>query len=359
MTPSTGTTRKSEVTASAALTKTLPAQWYTSNEIYEKERKNLFARQWLYFAHESEVPEPGDYLTAEIAGYPLYVTRQQDGMLKCFHNVCRHRAAPLLTAPRGNNSGNVITCRYHGWSYGTNGDLLATPYFDCMTDCERAELSLFELQVSVYHGLIFVNMSKDAQEFDAKFAQLQQTIDRSDYKLDEYKFHSQITREGQFNWKVWMDGYQECYHCMTIHPVFTRDFALQKYKVENHELFSVHSCDRKTESSSGSSDGLWLWIYPNLGMPVYGPCFYTLQVNPLAVNKTRLTYTFHFSETATEEHVTSFRAFVDQITDEDLSICELVQKNLEAGIYQQGVLNPTRENGVAYFHSLVREHVQS
>jgi choline monooxygenase len=342
---------------SSELTATLPASWYTDNEIYQKERKLLFSTEWLYVAHESELAHPGDYVTAEIAGYPIFITRQQDGSLTAFHNVCRHRAAPLLTETAGHLESSVVTCRYHGWSYNTCGNLLATPYFDCLSDCQRAEMSLFSIKLARFQGLVFINMDKDAADFDAKFDTLRTTIDKSAYKLNAYKYHSKVIREGNFNWKVWMDGYQECYHCMTIHPIFTRDFALQKYNVENHDHFSVHSCDRKVESSSGSSEGLWLWVYPNLGMPVYGPCFYTLQVNPLAVNKSRLTYTFHFIETAEAKLIEDFRSFVDQVTDEDINICELVQKNLEAGVYTQGVLNPNRENGVAYFHSLVRGNV--
>jgi choline monooxygenase len=351
------TTISNKTTNSATLTTTLPAKWYTSPELYEKERTQLFATQWLYVAHETELLQPGDYVTAEIANYPLYIMRQPDGGIKAFHNVCRHRAAPLVSGPTGNAGSSVITCRYHGWSYGVDGHLVATPYFDCLTDCQRSEMSLFELQVAVYQGLVFVNMAAEAQPFKTVFNQLTATIEQSQYVLANYKFHSKIVRRGKFNWKVWMDGYQECYHCMTIHPIFTRDFALQKYKVENYELFAVHSCERKTESSSGSADGLWLWVYPNLGMPIYGPCFYTLQVNPLAVNETELTYTFHFSQEADDKHISDFRAFVDQITDEDINICEQVQKNLQAGIYENGYLNPLRENGVAYFHALVRQHL--
>ncbi len=334
---------------------TLPASWYYDKSVYQAEREQVFGRSWIYAAHESELSGEGDFLTVDIAGYPLFLTKMADGSINAFHNVCRHRAAPLLSEASGTLASSTISCRYHGWTYNTDGQLQAAPYFDCTDVCEKEKLSLFPVSVSTFEGLIFINLAPDAVPLDQMHHQLFDTIRSSDCDLAEYKYHSKMVREGAFNWKVWMEGYQECYHCPTIHPVFLRDFALQKYSIENRHLFSLHNCDRKVESSSGSFKGLWLWIYPNLGMPVYEPAFYTLQVNPLSVDRTRLTYTFHFRHPDKENDIKDFRAFVDKITEEDITICEAVQRNLEAGVYKRGVLNPARENGVVYFHSLIRE----
>lgn len=338
---------------------TLPAEWYSSTDTYRLEREQIFAREWIYVASEAELQQCGDYITTAIAGYPIYLIRQQDGSIKAFHNVCRHRAAPLLCATAGQVTAKTISCPYHGWSYNLEGKLVAAPHFDCLTDCDRAEWSLFSIQVAIYKNLIFVNLSAEAAPFSQAFRELLEVIENSEFDINSYRFHSKLVREGNFNWKAWVDGFQECYHCMTIHPIFTRDFALQRYKVENHNRFSVHSCERKSESSSGVSNGLWLWAYPNLGLPIYEPCFYTLQVNPLAVNRTQLTYSFHFRDCTDEKLIRNFRGFVDQITDEDINICESVQKNLDTGIYQKGVLHGSRENGVAYFQSLVRQAISS
>ncbi|MBX9692848.1 MAG: aromatic ring-hydroxylating dioxygenase subunit alpha [Cyanobacteria bacterium] len=334
---------------------TLPASWYCDSSVYQAERENLFRRSWIYVAHESELSREGDYITFEVAGYPLFLTRKADGKISAFHNVCRHRAAPLLSETSGSLSGSTISCRYHGWTYNTDGQLQGAPYFDCSDSCQKEELSLFPVAVSTYEGLIFVNLADNSAPLSEQHSQLFDTIASSDCDLSDYTYHSKMVREGAFNWKVWIEGYQECYHCPTIHPIFLRDFALQKYSIENRRLFSLHNCERRVESASGTFKGLWLWVYPNLGMPVYEPAFYTLQVNPLAVDRTRLTYTFHFRDTENEKNIADFLEFVDKITEEDVTVCEAVQRNLEVGVFKRGFLNPSRENGVIYFHSLVRQ----
>lgn len=343
----------------------LPATSYTDGAVFEAERELVFARNWLYAAHADEIPQPGDFVCVDIAGFPLIVLRDQLGKVCCFRNVCRHRGAPLMTAGCGKIEGETLTCSYHGWSYSCSGRLMAVPHLDSLPDDLRQELSLVEVAASVYRGLIFVKLIPPAvntavgerETLVEDHAELMKTVDDSDCDLESYSFHSKMVREGKFNWKVWLEGYQECYHCPTIHPIFNKDFKLQKYLVENHTRFSVHSCERKSSSSSGSFTGLWLWVYPNLGMPVYEPCFYTLQVNPLDVRTTRLTYTFHARRGVDAETMKSFGEFIDQITSEDIEICEQVQKNLESGFVDKTRLNSSRENGVAYFHSLLKEQL--
>lgn len=335
----------------------LPASWYTDPAIYQAERENIFARQWLYAAHECQMPIVGDYVKVELAGYSLMLIRKSENEITGFHNVCRHRAAPLLTDAQGSLSGSTLTCRYHGWSYNTDGQLAAAPYFDCSSSCDKEKFSLYPINVATFDGLIFINMSdeRNCEPFAEAHSELLETIRNSHCNLSDYTFHSTRTRVGRFNWKIWIEGYQECYHCPTVHPIFQRDFALQKYKIENRTLFSEHSCERRGESESGTFQGLWLWIYPNLGMPFYEPSFYTLQAVPVSVNETRLSYTFHFREPENEKMIREYFEFFEQVTQEDIDICEAVQRNLEVGVFKQGFLNPVRENGVAYFHSLIRE----
>lgn len=338
------------------ITSTLPASWYYNPEIFESERKTIFSSEWLYVAEEIDLKKTGDYLTFELAGYPLLLLVGEDQKLRAFHNVCRHRAAPILTEKKGCLKTPTVSCRYHGWTYDLAGELIQAPMFDTSA-IKKCELSLFEIQVGVLNGLVFINMDPAAPSFDQAFSPVKQEIERSGFPMTEYTTYSAMSREGQFNWKVWVDGYQECYHCTTIHPIFNKDFQLKNYRVENKDGYSVHSCDRKSQSNLGKFEGLWLWIYPNLGMPCYEPCFYSLQVNPLSVNRTQLNYRFRFHSSVDEATRNEFIETIKKITQEDITICEMVQKNLEAGIYQSGLLNPDRENGVAYFQKLVRQAV--
>jgi choline monooxygenase len=337
----------------AQLPKTLPAEWYFDEGIYQRERATIFGRSWIYVAHTSELVKPGDYITSEIAGHPIFLIIDKTGALRGYHNLCRHRASPLLFEASGRASVGALVCPYHGWSYDLNGDLTNAPQFPDLTQEMCKDLSLHSLQVQTHRGLIFVNLAKDAQPFAEWLGPVAKTIETSGYPLESYTAHRKMVREGNFNWKTWMDGFQECYHCPTVHPAFHRDFKLKEYRIENREQYSIHSCERKTTSASGTFEGLWLWLFPNLGFPCYEPCYYTLQVNPQSSRKTQLTYTFHFRDADSKE-AGEFMQFIDDVTKEDMKIVTRVQQNLEAGIYTQGVLNPDRENGVMYFHSLVR-----
>lgn len=340
------------------LVRSLTADWYKDPKIFEKECSEIFWKKWQYVGHVAEIPTTGDYLNISIAGKQVVVTRSEKG-LSAFLNVCRHRGATILDDEKGNLENGIMTCSYHGWSYDLEGKLKSAPYLDCQSDCQLSELRLVELQVETFNGLVFVNFDQSPPALSETYQELFDEIDASEFNLEDYRVHSKMNRTGDFNWKVWVEGYQECYHCSLIHPAFGRDFQLEKYEVENRDQFSVHSAPRKTESASGAKDGLWLFIFPNLGLPIYETCFYSKRVNPIDVHTTFLEYTFHINENADEKSVVEFRNFIEEITDQDIAICESVQKNMDSGGFDYGFLHGERENGVAYFQELVRQSVQA
>ncbi|MDE0154765.1 MAG: Rieske 2Fe-2S domain-containing protein, partial [Gammaproteobacteria bacterium] len=101
---------------------------YIDPEIFRLEIKRIFARSWNYLCHESQLSDPGDYLTTEIAGNPVIVIRHEDSTIKVLHNRCAHRAARVLENTQGN--ARVLNCIYHGWRYTTDGELLSIPCRD-------------------------------------------------------------------------------------------------------------------------------------------------------------------------------------------------------------------------------------
>ena len=111
----------------AATVWALPARWYADPGIYQAERRTIFSRHWLWIGREADVAEPGQYITAAPAEFPVFVRRTEDGALHGFHNVCRHRASKLLTEPSGQC--RTIECPYHGWRYRSDGALDHVPLF--------------------------------------------------------------------------------------------------------------------------------------------------------------------------------------------------------------------------------------
>lgn len=332
----------------------LPPASYVSNEFFLAEKENIFKKEWTFLCHAQQIPELGDYLTLDVMGIPLIALRDFEGQIQILLNVCRHRGAPLLTEKSGRLEKPLLMCSYHGWCYRTDGTFKQAPFLN-----HTESLDLKKINYSDINGMLFVSFNDHPYPFSDRKNQVMQEMQQAQFKVEEYHYHSQITRRGAFNWKVWVEGFQECYHCPTIHPLFNKDFHLSKYTVENKDHFSVHQCPRKNNQSSGNFEGLWLWLYPNCGLPCYEKVYYSMRINPKSAGETELVYTFFMRPEMTIEEQSTFFAFVEQVTDEDIVICERVQKNLENAsgdsLFEGGVLNEARENGVQYFHQLVQK----
>ena len=341
----------------STLTASLPPAWYFSDAQFNAEKDNIFKKDWIFLCHTQELPHAGDYITCDIAGVPVIALRDEQNNIQILLNVCRHRAAPLLTAKKGRLEKPVLMCQYHGWCYHTDGSFKHAPFVT--TTCEA--LNLRKIYYQEARGLLFITFNPEPYPFAQRLDGILQEMDAAKFKIEDYHYCHQIVRVGDFNWKTWTEGFQECYHCPTIHPSFNKDFHLGKYQVHNKDHFSVHTCPRKEESATGKFEGLWLWLFPNCGLPCYENIYYSMRVNPKSASKTELVYTFFAKDSFSTEERNKFFDFVTQITDEDFTICERVQKNLEKAtgphLYDHGFLNMSRENGVHYFHQLVRNAV--
>jgi len=144
-------------------TKTLSADFYHSSSVFDQEIKNIFKKEWLWVARSDELSKPGSFLTTEIIEYPIIVLRDHSGNLRAYHNVCRHRAAKVVSSKSG--VCKHMICPYHGWKYNLNGQLMDTPKFFANDDFDESRHSLFDILIEERFGLIFINfnyfLSKD------------------------------------------------------------------------------------------------------------------------------------------------------------------------------------------------------
>ena len=138
---------------------TMPSRCYTDPDVYEEEKQAIFARTWHYVGHLSRLKEPGDYLTLEIADESVFVMRGEDGQLRGFFNVCRHRAHRLL---EGAGNARTIVCPYHAWSYWSDGRLRHARLASRMCDFDAAAVRLPQVKVDVMCGFVFVNLDFEA-----------------------------------------------------------------------------------------------------------------------------------------------------------------------------------------------------
>src|SRR5260221_11659613 len=120
---------------------TLDASLYADPDVYARERQNVFGRSWLLLAHESQFVQAGDYVSATIAGYPVLAIRDESGGVRAFHNVCRHRAGPLVVGY--GRCENTLRCRVHGWAYAFDGRLASARDFGPAADFDPRGYSLF------------------------------------------------------------------------------------------------------------------------------------------------------------------------------------------------------------------------
>lgn len=203
-------------------TQALPASWYTSQELYELERRAVFSRKWLLTTHISRLPNTGDWLQYKIADYPFVLVKDREGKINAFHNVCRHRAFPVVTEESGKS--RIFSCKYHGWSYGLNGKLAKAPGYQELEGFDKSQNGLLPIHIHVdNNGFIWVNLDgkekpEIAWEDDFKEIDLQPRF--KDLDFTNFQFDHTWEMEGEYNWKLLADNY----HCQASYPD-TPDFA--------------------------------------------------------------------------------------------------------------------------------------
>ncbi len=136
---------------------------YVDHEVYELEKERIFAKTWIFLAHESEIPRPGDYVVRYVCDDSFLVCRTDSGEIRVLYNMCRHRGAQLCRAERGNTS--TFVCPYHGWTFKNTGELVGVPYeaeIFGSQKLDKKKWSLYSPRVEKLYGMIFVNLDPDA-----------------------------------------------------------------------------------------------------------------------------------------------------------------------------------------------------
>jgi Rieske 2Fe-2S family protein len=213
------------------LQKSLPTSYYLSDDIYAREKEQIFCREWFCAGREEQLPNPGDFLVLDVGGESVLVVRTKERKLRAHYNVCRHRGARLCDAPGEEDcgvklSGGVlgpsgIRCPYHQWTYSLDGCLLNAPYLRETDGFAKEQFSLYPVGLETWGGFFFLNLSPEAAEKEGRTlqAQLGAATERvKRYPLAELRVARKIAYEVEANWKVIVENYNECYHCAGVHP---------------------------------------------------------------------------------------------------------------------------------------------
>src|SRR4051812_34562949 len=210
---------------------TLPAAWYGDADVSERERRRVFGCSWLFAGLGRGLQSPGDYLATDIAGWSVLVVVGDDGELHGHHNVCRHRAGPLVADGAG-HTGSLV-CRYHGWAYGLDGRLRSARDFGDDIDCDG--IALEPILASRWRGLVFVNLDleRDAPPLVDALGTFAGACDS--FPIEEFVPAEEREFVLECDWKVYADNYLEGYHIPLVHPRLNKEIDTKQYRVEIHE----------------------------------------------------------------------------------------------------------------------------
>ncbi len=340
-----------------ARAETLPAELYHGVGPFEAERRAIFGRSWILLGHESEVAETGDTLAERLAGWPIFVRRGRDGVLRGFHDVCRHRAGPVVGMPEGDTAlacrTPLLRCRYHGWVYDEEGVLERTPDFGDAEDFDPRSFALAPVRVDIWRGFVFVCLDASAPALAHTLGRLPELT--AHLPLEAHRFYGRTAHRLRCNWKTYVENYLEGYHIPYVHPRLHREIDSSAYAVSAEKQVVTHSAPARDRVAAPVYDGLWAWLFPNLALNVYETGLSVERMMPVSPNEMRIEYLFFFAEGVDPE---AALAMCEEVTAEDRAICEAVQNNLEAGVYDRGRLSPRHEAGVFFFQSLVREALE-
>jgi phthalate 3,4-dioxygenase subunit alpha len=147
----------------------VPPAVYCDEELFDLERERIFARSWCFLAHESEIPERGDYVLRRIVDDSFIVVRDEDAQVQVLYNMCRHRGMQVCRAEQGNTS--HFRCPYHAWTYKNTGALVGVPYHKAAyggdEQLPRSEIRLVSApRVAIHRGMIFASLNEDAPDLE-------------------------------------------------------------------------------------------------------------------------------------------------------------------------------------------------
>jgi carnitine monooxygenase subunit len=336
----------------------LPAWIYHDAEFFTREQEAIFRNSWQLVCHLSDVPRPGDFHTFEFLGESIVVVRAEDGGVRAFHNVCRHRAARLLDGPRG-HCGKRITCPYHAWTYALDGRLLALPNLDSFKGLDTSRHGLASLEHEVFLGFIFVRLAPGLPSVRDMAAPYLHEL--TAYRMEELVPMGRVTmRPRAVNWKNVADNFSDGLHINVAHPGLTRLFG-KGYGIEARPwIDKMWGTLRDTPSSNWSERAyqqflppveylpperqrLWTYfkLWPNVALDIYPDQIDFMQFLPVSPTET-LVREIAYVHPDSRREMRAVRylnwRINRRVSLEDKALIERVQAGMASSSYSSGPL---------------------
>ena len=339
---------------------------YIDPQFLKVEQAQIFRKSWQFVCHEEKLNDVGSYVTVNIQGQSIVVIRADNGELKAFYNVCKHRAHELL---QGEGSVRMITCPYHAWVYKLDGSLYKARRSEHLENFNVQNICLTAVRLEIFCHFVFVNLDPDAPSLEEQAGNLGNEIKSYAPDLADLTFARRLTYRIQANWKAVVDNFLECYHCPVAHRDFCSLIDMQTYKVKTHEIYSSHMAKAKSvdnqayniENASVTDHAVW-YLWPNMTLMRYPGRgnFMAWRFYPVSQTETYEVFDL-FLETA-KPNADEIEAieFIDKVLQpEDIALVESVQRGMGTPAFEQGryLVDPQEsglsEHAVHHFHSLL------
>jgi phenylpropionate dioxygenase-like ring-hydroxylating dioxygenase large terminal subunit len=368
-----------------AAARAVPASWdrrglppwaYASEELLELEREHLFRRRWQLVGHLSDMPGPGDYLALDVAGERALVIRDRDGVVRGFHNLCRHRGSRVVTDERGTCK-TAIFCPFHGWTYNLDGTLRGPASPSALPPLDRAAWGLKPLETEIWRGFVFVRFKpSDQPSVAALMARFEDEI--APYAPEDMVPAGAIDwgTETPVNWKSVRDVDNEGYHVPMAHPgledLYGANYYDEPFRDGVSRSFAPFSADpgklwsvRRYKSLLPDAEWLpeshrraWLYygLFPNAAMVFYPDSIGFYQEFPEGVARTRLRGAIY----RRREESRALRAArylsgrIDRLTAEEDQMLTVWSCEATRSSAFEGVLLSDLEYGVKTYHDHLR-----
>ena len=350
---------------------TLPQRYFASPEVFAQEQERIFARQWLCIGHQSQLARAGDFFVVAPTGESIIVVRDQEGIIRGFYNVCRHRGTRLCEEAVGHAA--ALQCPYHAWTYALDGRLIGAPHMDEAPGFQKSDYSLAAVHLQLWEGFIFVNIAADVRPLDEVFAPLNGKF--RDWNLPKLRSAKRIEYDVHANWKLIFENYSECYHCPGVHPMLSK---VSPYDSAENDLaegpflggfmaikkgasltMSGNACALPVgKISAGDHARVFYYsIFPNMLLSMHPDYVMVHQLWPLAPDRTRIVCDWFFHPDAAE-HV-GFNpddavAFWDITNRQDWHVCELSQQGIASRAYRPGPYSPRESIPAAWDREYLR-----
>lgn len=344
----------------------LPPSFYYERRFAELERDQIFYKSWQFLCHGEKLREPGRFVSANILGRSVFAIRGQDGVVRAFYNVCRHRGHELV---RLDGQTRAISCPYHAWSYNFDGSLRTAPGTECLAGFRKADYGLVNVRVEEFAGLYFINLDRNADALSKTAGDLKTEVERYAPDLSRLTFAHRLSYTIHANWKAVVDNFLECRHCPVAHKDFCTLIDMNTYAVENRGIFISHMAKAKESGNSAYSTAaatvtdhaVW-YLWPNMALMRYPGRgnFMVWRFIPVGSETTREEFDFFFETSAPTAAEEEAIRYIDKVLQrEDIDIVESVQRGMHSPGFNRGpyLLDPKRsglsEHGVHHFHTLL------